>query len=415
MRHHIYFPDALPVVIRNVAAARHPDPGVVAEQVDGAMHLQNMVDQRRHFRLAGHIARNRLPALDIARHLRRRLGLNIGDNHRLRALRGKPHAQRPADAAGAAGHDHRLSQHVHRTIITTMPSHRILSAVLLFLASSSIAQDVRRGDLPPHWITGGPKSVEVPDWQIHEYNEDLYILRESGCTHYEKPFLYLLFGHDRALLEDTGSGHAATAPAVQGVIAHWLARNKRESIPLVVAHSHSHGDHIAGDSQFQSLPGVTMVPLSVPGTQEFYGIQKWPEEIGRIDLGGRILDVIPIPGHDTLSIALYDRQTGILFTGDSLYPGRIYVRDFSALVASNQRLVDFTRGKPVTHILGCHIEQSTTPYQDYPVGTAYQPEEHSLSLSRAHLLEMNDALQHMNGTPQRLALSEFTIWPVTPR
>jgi glyoxylase-like metal-dependent hydrolase (beta-lactamase superfamily II) len=288
----------------------------------------------------------------------------------------------------------------------------ILTVLTMFTA---FAQDVRRGELPAKWITGGPKCVEVPDWQIQEYNEDLYILRESGCTHYEKPFLYLFFGKERALLEDTGSGKAETARAVDGVISQWLARNKRESIPLIVAHSHSHGDHIAGDSQFQPRPTVRMVPLTVAGTQEFYGIRKWPEDTGQIDLGDRVIDVIPIPGHDALSIALYDRQTGILFTGDSLYPGRIYVRDFEAFVSSNQRLVEFNRGKPVTHILGCHIEQSTTPYVDYPVGTAYQPEEHPLSLSRAHLLEMNEALLEMKGTARRMALSEFTIWPVKPR
>ena len=51
-----------------------------------------------------------------------------------------------------------------------------------------------------------PSALEVPDWQVQEYNEDLYILRESGCTDFEKPFLYLFFGKERALLEDTGSG-----------------------------------------------------------------------------------------------------------------------------------------------------------------------------------------------------------------
>ena len=117
-----------------------------------------------------------------------------------------------------------------------------------------------------------------------------------------------------------------------------------------------------------------MVPLTVEGTRAFFGIHRWPDEIGLIDLGGRILDVIPISGHDPLSIAFYDRQTGILFTGDSLYPGRIFVRDFAAFARSNRRLADFMRGKIVAHILGCHVEQSTTPYVDYPVGTmSYGP------------------------------------------
>src|ERR1700737_1023268 len=99
---------------------------------------------------------------------------------------------------------------------------------------------VRSGTLPAHWIAGGPNCIEVPNWQVHEYNEDFYILRESGCTNYEKPFLYLIFGKDRALLEDTGAGKNEAGRAVAAVIAKWCARNKRESIPLVVAHSHSH-------------------------------------------------------------------------------------------------------------------------------------------------------------------------------
>lgn len=57
----------------------------------------------------------------------------------------------------------------------------------------------------------------------------------------------------------------------------------------------------------------------------FFGIAHWPEEIVPYDLGGRVLDIISIPGHDVNSIAVYDRQTGVLLTGDSLYPGRVYV------------------------------------------------------------------------------------------
>src|SRR5579859_1447978 len=70
------------------------------------------------------------------------------------------------------------------------------------------------GVLPQAWRTGGPKCMEAPDWQIHEYNSDFYILRESGCTHYEKPFLYMIFGGDKALLLDTGAGQVDTRTPV---------------------------------------------------------------------------------------------------------------------------------------------------------------------------------------------------------
>jgi hydroxyacylglutathione hydrolase len=307
--------------------------------------------------------------------------------------------------------NHGGDMRVHTSCFSSLNLSVLMFAVTC-LGQTAQPAKLRGGQLPQKWITGGPNCMEIPDWQIQQYNEDLFILRESGCTDYEKPFLYLFFGKDRALLEDTGSGPAETERAVHGVMARWLKRNKRDSIPLVVTHSHSHGDHIAGDSQFQGRKEVTMVPLTVEATQAFFGIRNWPDDIGKIDLGDRVIDVIPIPGHDTLSIALFDRQTGILFTGDSLYPGRIFVRDFDAFVRSNQRLVDFTRGKTVTHILGCHVEQSTTPYVDYPVGTAYHPAEVPLQMSRAHLLEMNDALQHMKGSRERMFLRDFTIWPV---
>ena len=270
---------------------------------------------------------------------------------------------------------------------------------------------VRPGSLPAKWITGGENCVEVPDWQIHAYNEDFYILRQSGCVSYEKPFLYLLFGKDKALLEDTGAPPSDAARVVSDVIAKWLKRKSQTSIALIVTHSHSHGDHVAGDAGFRGLANATMVPLTAGGTREFFGIEKWPDGIGHVDLGERVLDVIPIPGHSALSLAFYDRQTGVLLTGDSLYPGRLYVQDFPAFVRSTERLVEFTKGKIVAHILGTHIEQMAVPYKDYPIGTKYQPEEHELALSRGNLLELEEALHGMQDKPVRMALRDFTIWP----
>jgi len=270
---------------------------------------------------------------------------------------------------------------------------------------------VRAGELPKSWRTGGPTCGDAPEWEIHAYNPDLYILRENGCVNYEKPFLYLFFGSEKALLIDTGAGETHVASAVSGVIDEWAMRNHRQPRPLIVGPSHSNDDQIAGDAQFRARANTTVVPLTVEATMKTFDIPHWPDGFGKIDLGGRIIDVFPIPGHDVLSLAYYDRQTGILDAGDSLYPGRLYVRDFAAFVASTERMVRFTEGKIVTHIVGCHIEQSRTPYLDYKVGTKYQPDEHSLDMGRGELLELNDALSHMK-TPVRMAFRDFTIWPM---
>jgi hydroxyacylglutathione hydrolase len=304
---------------------------------------------------------------------------------------------------------------------------RALYAVFLAVAASQSAatpgpqstpsaanSPVEPGVLPARWMTGGPNCMELPAWQVHEYNPNFYILRESGCIHYEKPFLYLIFGRDRAVLEDTGAGKVDTAAIVMDLIAKWAARNHRtEPVQLIVLHSHSHGDHTAGDEGFKRLPNVQLVGATVADLQKAFAIKRWPTDIIPFDLGGRILDLIPIPGHDDAGIALYDRETGILLTGDSVYPGRLYVtaNEFPTFVASHHRLVEFTRDKPVAHVLGTHIEQTNTPFLDYPRGTMYQPNEHVLELNRGVLLEIDEALKRLDGKADRVVLRDVIISP----
>jgi hypothetical protein len=88
------------------------------------------------------------------------------------------------------------------------------------------------------------------------------------------------------------------------------------------------------------------------------------------------------------------------------------VRDRGAFVESVDRLVNFTQTRRVVHILGAHIENTRTPYLDYPEGTTFQPEEHALELGRGHLLELSDALSQMGNPLERRAPRDFTIWPV---
>lgn len=278
--------------------------------------------------------------------------------------------------------------------------------------------DLEAGRLPQSWNTGGPKCMEMPEWQVHEYNANLFIFRQSGCTDSEMPFLYLFFGQERGLLWDTGSRKGNLAPALQRTVHDWLERNHRASIPIVVTHSHSHDDHTWGDAELQALHDSAMpiqyVAPTVETASAFFKISPWPTANGQIDLGGRLLDIVPIPGHDTYAIALYDRRTGIVLTGDNLYPGRLYIPDFLTYKASTERLISFLEGKPVAYILGNHIEETRTPFKDFPIGSIYHPDEHSLQLSYGALLELEDGLKSMEKTPHRMAFADFTIWPLDP-
>ena len=289
-----------------------------------------------------------------------------------------------------------------------------LIAIASLAMQSASGERLEPGTLPSSWITAA-SCPEEPVVRVHEYNPDFFILRQSGCTNFEKPFLYLIFGERSALLVDTGAQAADIAGPVDRVVAGWSARHGGRPVALVVVHSHGHGDHVAGDAQFRSRADTTLVTASPAALTSFFGLTDWPNVPAPYTLSGRLIDVIPIPGHEPASIALYDRRTGILLTGDTLYPGRLYVRDAVAFTASIRRLVAFTQDKPVAHILGAHVENARTPYVDYPEGTKYQPDEHVLELGRAHLLELNDALTEMRGTVVRRAFRDFTIWPLPPR
>ena len=114
---------------------------------------------------------------------------------------------------------------------------------------------------------------------------------------------------------------------------------------------------------------VTFVPSEVEATKKFFGIATWPTDIGHVDLGGRVLDIIPIPGHNAVSVAFYDHNTGVLLSGDSLYPGRLYVQDFAAFQASTERLLSLSTASRSRTSSAITSSRRDTPFLDYPVGT----------------------------------------------
>ncbi len=285
-------------------------------------------------------------------------------------------------------------------------------------AAPSSAVEPEPGTFPERWISGGPDGDGEPAIQVHAYDRDLFILRQSLRTSFEAPFLYLIFGRERALLVDTGAGGIAIQEAVAGVIQRWLATSGLSSIELVVVHTHGHRDHTAGDPQFADEPRTTLVPATVSELQAFFGVEDWPNDIASYDLGERLLDVIPIPGHHASHIALYDRRTRILLTGDTLYPGRLYVQgavsrgQWSVYRASIRRLVEFTATHPVAFVLGAHIEMTSVPGQQLPLGSTHHPGEHALQLGHEHLLELDRALSEMGNAPKVQAHDDFVIFPL---
>jgi glyoxylase-like metal-dependent hydrolase (beta-lactamase superfamily II) len=266
-----------------------------------------------------------------------------------------------------------------------------------------------------HWIDG--TDANEPLTQLQLYDADTYVIRQSVKTNFEAPFLYLLFGKDRALLLDTGAGGLKIRPEVDAAIQRWLTAHHRTSIRLVVAHSHGHGDHVAGDAEFKDRPETTLVGPHPAEVAAFFHIADWPNQIVKFNLGGRTLDIIPTPGHQPAHIMVYDERTRLLLSGDSLYPGRLYVPTnlFADYRASIDRVVAFTRTHPVSHILGAHIEMTRTPRQDLPDLAKTHPDEHVLELPTAALTELQTALQAMGDQVVRDVHDDFIVYPAPVR
>jgi len=292
----------------------------------------------------------------------------------------------------------------------------LVSGVLVLFAFGTSSPQ----DLNVKWIHGSDPCSSNTDvaFQVHAFAEDTFILRENKCINYEGPFIYLLFGSDAVFMQDTGAAPPANSSiafpvreTVQKIVDDWSKKHGKTGVRLLVTHSHAHDDHTGGDSQFEGQPNTTVVGKKPADVQAFFGIANWPNQPATLDLGGRILDIIAIPGHEASSIAVYDRKTRILLTGDTVYPGRLYVRDWPAFRSSIGRLASFVKTHEVSQVLGTHIEMSTKPGVDYPVRTTYQPEEHELQMTPANILELYDAVSKMGDTPARDIHNDFIVYP----
>ncbi len=266
-----------------------------------------------------------------------------------------------------------------------------------------------------HWIDG--TTATEPETQVQRIDADTFVIRQSVKTNFEAPFLYLLFGRDRALLLDTGSGGLKIRPVIDGLIAQWRAKHGNRPIRLVVAHSHSHGDHHAGDNEFTDRPDTMVVGLLPADVAAAFGVAQWPNSLGRIDLGGRVLDVIPTPGHQPAHIMVYDARTRLLLSGDMLYPGRLYVPldQFDKFRASADRLADFAKTHRIRALLGAHIEMTTTPMQDYAHEAPSHPAEHGLALPPSAIFELQSAVKAAASPPVVDRHSDFIVNPVPAR
>ncbi|MFW2830562.1 MBL fold metallo-hydrolase [Sphingomonas sp. ID0503] len=268
------------------------------------------------------------------------------------------------------------------------------------------------------WIHGSEVAAKNrdPRVQVVQYNEDTFIMRQNVCVHWQAPFTYLLFGNKGALLIDSGATaepeYYPLRETVDAIITRWAQARGRRTVPLTVALTS--GENLAqnqGLGQFAGRPDTVIVPKPLEVMKRHYGLSgNWPSGVGKIDLGDRVVEVIPTPGAHKDGVSFYDPYCDILFTGDLIFPGRINIGNDRDFVASLERLKSYTASHPVQWILGGHIDMLFVPGKAFRRFTTFKPYERILELPVTALDEAIQYGREVRGKDMVLIRPDFILF-----
>jgi len=282
--------------------------------------------------------------------------------------------------------------------VSTRHGHLALSFLGMLLASAPGWPQLAPGSMDVHWNEGSPHCATNPQppLQVHQYNDRTYVIREDLCTTFEAPFMYLLVGTTKAVLIDTGDVADPNVVPLADTVVRLLPGEGRAKLPLLVVHTHRHLDHRAGDGQFAHLSNVQVVGFDIESIRRYYNFIDWPDGLAQLNLGDRMVDVIPTPGHNETEVCFYDRTTGLFFAGDFLMPARLLIDNASAYLGSAERVAAFVRDRPISFVLGGHIELNSMG-ETFPWESQYHPHEHALQMTKDDLLALPAVIRSFNG------------------
>lgn len=223
-----------------------------------------------------------------------------------------------------------------------------------------------------------------PWFEVYKVQPGIFAIYEPHQA--EEVISYLIVGSKRALLFDTGLGIGNIKKVTDA-----LTR-----LPVAVANSHTHNDHIGdnwrfnvvygmdtdftranakgstADAQAELAPGQICGDLPAGFDAQHYASK--PFRIARplhdgdaIDLGDRVLKVVATPGHTPDSIILLDEKNLLMFTGDTFYPGPIFLyrpeTDLKAYSASLMKM----------NAMGVHVKTLLPAHNVATAGAGYLP------------------------------------------
>lgn len=205
----------------------------------------------------------------------------------------------------------------------------------------------------------------------------------DGITHIQEPHIKPFYrcniwhvrGRDRDLLIDSGLGAVSLIEQVRRLAER----------PLLAVASHAHFDHIGNHHEFPNRaihrdeaalladpePSTTLATLYAtdemftalpPGgfDAKSYRVRPAPptqilEDGDIVDLGDRSFEIFHLPGHSPGSIGLWEKASGVFFTGDVVYDGPLIDDTYHSAVADYRRSMERIRELPVRLVHGGHF------------------------------------------------------------
>lgn len=178
-------------------------------------------------------------------------------------------------------------------------------------------------------------------FSIEPHDNGIILLRESHIDPYAVGDIWLVRGSKRDLVVDTGSGIVSPAPLVEAIAGKpviavalncyydhaggWHSFSDRACHPLdapnlasPVAEQAVVGDYL-NNATLWSLPwqGYRVEDFAITPAKP----TRLVEDGDRFDLGDRTLAVLHVPGRSPGGLAIWEAETGSLFTSDMLYDG----------------------------------------------------------------------------------------------
>ena len=185
------------------------------------------------------------------------------------------------------------------------------------------------------------------NYQIIQIDPVTWRIEDNGVR------LFLLAGTQKALLIDSGMQiHNAKE------IAETLT-----TLPVSLLNTHADMDHTGSNEQFDSF---YMHPAEEPGYRscgkrgQLIPVQDGDE----LDLGGRRLRIIHIPGHTPGSIAVLDLDRRVLISGDPVQEhGRIF------MFGENRNMKDYVDSLEKLNAMKTDFDELWPSHGDIPLGT----------------------------------------------